>query len=288
MQVTLYLDIIFLVNFIVDFAVLKLTAMILRLRIPFWRIGLAAVIGGVLCLPLLFIRGSFGGKYGVISLVGISMGANVIAFGRKGVIRKWFCSTTILFLLGSIMNYVKEITNKTMLDLCGWLVLWLEGLALLFLFIHTTKSSVSLCSRMCSIVVHNGEKNVVFKAFPDTGNFLWDPFVGKPVVLISKEIVACLVTEEERSIIENYLTYGYIDYSQMKTDIQLGNCFHEILYQSVGEPCGKLICFIVDEMIVEHNGVREKKQPVAVAPDYLFRGKEYQGLIGGCYGEYSQ
>jgi stage II sporulation protein GA (sporulation sigma-E factor processing peptidase) len=289
MQITLYVDVIFLVNFVVDFIVLKLTAFVLKLQSPLWRIFLAAGVGGVSGLTLLCIPDSLSGVAGVTGLVGSSIGANMIAFGRKGVIQKWFCSTTILFLLGGVMSYVKGITGKTTLSLITWFVLLVESLGIVGLLVHITKKRYSAVPNLSFVVMNHEGKHIHFQAFIDTGNFLWDPLLQKSVVLISREVMEGLVNVTEKEMISKYLECGYIDYSQiLYKDIQQKSCFHEIAYQSVGEPCGQLICFIVDEMIVEHNGVREKKQPVAVAPDYLFRGKEYQGLIGGCYGEYSQ
>jgi stage II sporulation protein GA (sporulation sigma-E factor processing peptidase) len=289
MQITLYLDVIFLVNFVVDFMALELTAFVLKLQSPWWRIFLAAGVGGVSGLTLLCIPGSLSGVAGVTGLVGSSIGANMIAFGRKGVIQKWFCSTTILFLLGGVMSYVKGITGKTTLSLVTWFVLLVEGLGIVGLLVHITKKRHLAVPNLSFVVMNHEGKHIHFQAFVDTGNFLWDPLLGKPVVLISREVMEGLVNDTEKEMISKYLKCGYIDYSQMLyKDVQRKNCFHEIAYQSVGQPCGKLICFLVEEMIVGNSDITERKQPVAVAPDYLFCGQEYQGLIGGCYGEYSQ
>jgi hypothetical protein len=187
------------------------------------------------------------------------------------------------------MSYVKGITGKTTLSLIAWLVLLVESLGVVGLLVHITKKRHSTVSNLSFVAMKHKGKHIYFQAFVDTGNFLWDPLLRKPVVLISREIMEGLVNDTEKEMISKYLKCGYIDYSQMLyKDIQQKSCFHEIAYQSVGQPCGKLICFLVEEMIVGNSDNTERKQPVAVAPDYLFCGKEYQGLIGGCYGEYSQ
>lgn len=100
------------------------------------------------------------------------------------------------------------------------------------------------------------------------------------MLLLSRAAVIDCFEEEEREIIEQYNKKGRLDYEKIMTyNIQSKDCFHEILYQSVGNPTGKLLCFLADEVRIEGSDRILKKQPVAIIFSALFSGKEYQGLL---------
>lgn len=280
MRITLYLDIIFCINLLADFAILCLVSCIHRERLNYPRLFAGAAFGAGLLILFLCIPGPVPKGTGIICLVGISMGTVFAAFGKKGFIRKWFSSTTILFLAGSIMNYVKMITNQTVLTLCGWLVLFMTCIVITFALVCEVRRNARLFENIYPIEICNADKTVYCRAFLDTGLFLTDPLFGKPVLLVSRSIAVSCLKEEDCRFIEAYEKNGMIDYSQMLSDSTLQkNCFHEIAFSSVGNPSGRILCFLIDEMKVGGKDCVHRKQPVAVAPNDLFRGTEYQGLI---------
>lgn len=280
MQVTLYLDIIFCINFLADYIVLWMTACIFRERIRKRRICAGAFIGSLLMLLFLFLPRSFPKITEAIGLLGISMGTVFFAFGRRGVVKKWFCSTTIVFLIGSVMNYVRMMTNQTILTFCGWLVLFMGGMGITAFLVRTGRKIVRNGADIYPVELCNAGNHVYCKIFMDTGNFLMDPLFGRPVIMISKNIAKSCLNDAGRCLIESYEKKGVIDYSEiLEGNIQQTNCFHEIAFCSVGNPSGKMLCFLVDEFRVGGVSHIHRKQPVAVAPEYLFRDTEYQGLM---------
>lgn len=280
MQITLYLDIIFCINFLANYIVLWLTACIMKGKRSKLRLLAGAMAGAGLLLLFLYIPRIHPVITGAACFVGIGMGTIFITFGKKGFIRNWFCSTTIMFLTGSIMNYVKMITNQTVLTLCGWLVLFMSAILGTAFLVYLVRKNVRLTENVFIVLLHNDDKEVYCKVFLDTGNFLKDPLFGKPVLLVSRSIAEGCLNEEGCCFIETYEKKKKMDYSQMLAfNAQQKNCFHEIAFFSVGNPSGKLLCFLVDELKVEGKNDIHRKQPVAVAPDYLFQETEYQGLI---------
>lgn len=280
MQITLYLDIIFCINLFANFVILCLASCIFRERIKCLRLFAGAAFGAGLLILFLYIPGKVPKITGIICLVGISMGTVFITFGKKGFIRKWFCSTTILFLAGSIMNYVKMMTNQTVLTLCGWLVLFMACIGITAALICGVRRNARFFENIYPVEICNADKKVYCRVFLDTGLFLTDPLFGKPVLLVSRSIAVSCLNEEDCRFIEAYEKNGIIDYSQMLSDSALQkNCFHEIAFCSVGNPSGKLLCFLIDELKVGGESSVHRRQPIAVAPSYLFQGAEYQGLI---------
>ena len=103
---------------------------------------------------------------------------------------------------------------------------------------------------------------------------------GKPVIVMSDHFLNAIFTTEERRFIQTYQENGYIDYeSLLFLDTQRKMCFHEIAYQSIGNPSGRMLCFIAEEVVVPERACVFHKQPVAIGRDSLFADKTYDGLL---------
>lgn len=280
MQITIYLDIIFCINFLTDYVILWMTSFFLRERVRRVRLFAGAFFGAGIMTLFLYIPRPIPVTVGVISVVGVSMGTVFLVFGMRGFMKKWFCTTTILFLAGSIMNYIKMITNQTVLAFCSWLVFYIVCVGVTMCICLMGKKILRMEENIYPIEISNAGKKVYCRVYLDTGHFLKDPLFGKPVLLISKGIAKGCLNENAFRMIEEYEKNGMINYSLiLMNDIQQRNCFHEIEFYSIGNPSGKLLCFLVDELKVGGDSFVYKKQPVAVAPEYVFRKSEYQGLI---------
>ena len=282
MQIVVYLDVIFFINFIADFVVLFLTGVISKQKIIFWRLLAGAIFGAGLLLPLVCYPYVLMGKTGIAACVGISMGAVAIAFGRKNgsFIKKWFLSTTIMFLLGGIMNYLKNVTNNTFMQLNVWMILFVGSSLCGFGMLRFLKHTIQKKEHIYLLEVKHENQVVVEQVYMDTGNMLWDPLFYKPVIMLSEQFVKKCITEEEREIVEEYREKGRLDFEKiLACNAQRKACFHEIAYQSVGNSSGKLLCFLVEEIRIIGSNHILIKQPVAIGPSFLFEGKDYQGLL---------
>lgn len=282
MQITVYLDIIFFINFIADLMVLFLTGVILKHKIVFWRLLAGASFGAGMLLPFVCFPHLLMGKTGIAVCVGISMGAIVISFGRKNgnFMKTWFLSTTIMFLLGGIMNYFKRIMDNTFIQLSVWMILFTGSAFCGLVMLHFLKRTIQKEDNLYLIKIRYENQVAMDRVYLDTGNMLWDPLFYKPVIMLSEKFVKRCITKEEEEIVEEYKEKGRLDFEKiLACSTQRKACFHEIAYQSVGNPSGKLLCFLVEEVQIGGSDHVLKKQPVAIGPSFLFEGKEYQGLL---------
>lgn len=282
MQITVYLDVIFLINFIADFFVLFITGVILKQRIVIWRLVTGAVFGAGMLLFFILSPLLQNGKTGTVICVGISMGAVAISYGRTngGLMRKWFLSTTIMVLIGSVMNYLRYISGETTLQICKWMTFFAGSSISVYMLLRYLKKTMLKAKGLFLIEIKHGDRITVDQVYMDTGNFLRDPLFEKPVILLSERLVKSCLAEDEIDIIEQYKKSGRLDYQVLLTNrLQKRDCFHEIAYKSVGNPSGRLLCLLMDEINIHGSGIILKKQPVAVGPEGLFEGKAYQGLL---------
>lgn len=282
MQVVFYLDIIFLINFIVGCFVFVITNIILRQRVKWWRICMGAAIGSASLL--FFVPGLQLLKpiEGTIIYIGISMGANVICFGykKRGLLLKWLLSTTIMILIGNGMNYIRYILGLTILDFSKWMLCFFVVGIFVFIGCFQVKKCAQKNRQTYVVKIHHGEHVFLEYLYMDTGNFLWDPLFQKPVVVLSEEVVRTCFTVEENRLLKEYFDTGILNYTSLHSnEMQKKYCFHEISYESVGNPTGRMLCFLMDEVELLDCKITLYRQPVAIAPEMLFRGKMYQGLL---------
>lgn len=282
MQITIYLDVIFFINFVADFFVLLIAGVILKRNIVPGRLFAGALFGaGVLLFFILSPPALMGGT-GIAVYIGISMGAVAISYGGKirEFFRTWFLSTTIMILIGSIMNYLKYIFHTNSLQICKW-ILYFSGSGLcIFVIIYSLRSTIQTEDHMYLIKLQHGSKRMAVPVYLDTGNMLRDPLFGKPVIVLSEQVIKNCLTREEEEILNQYRKNGRLDYSTMLTGkIQRRDCFHEIAFESVGNPSGKMLCMLMEEVDICECKRILKKQPVAIGPGALFEGKLYQGLL---------
>lgn len=282
MQITIYIDVIFLVNFIANFSVLLLTGRIMKKKIRIWRVTLGAMFGAALLLVFVFLPSWFIGWKGIVISVGISMGAVAIPYGERNIsfVWTWFLSTTIMVLIGGIMNYIRYIYAISVLQLMQWfIVFFVSGLCVLVL-LSSMRKTMKSNDHIYLVQIRHGNRTIVESVYLDTGNLLMDPMFRKPVLVLCENVVNQCLIEEEKLILEDYKKNGRLDYNCiLSCRTQKNVCFHEIPYRSVGQTSGKMLCMLMEQVCVLGKNKVLYKQPVAIVPETVFAGKEYKGLL---------
>lgn len=254
---TVYLDLVMLLNFLVDFLLLLGTNRLSGFPFKAWRCAGAALLGavysGACLLPGFRFLGNF--LWRVVSLCLIS----VMAFGSDAGARK---RGGIFLLLSMAMGGIAlSLGRGDMLSLvlCGTLCL--------------------LLSMVCFGGQVGGREYVPLKitcggvtanliALKDTGNTLRDPVTGEPVLVISAEVarrLTGLTAEQLRSPLETLVL-------QPIAGLRL------IPYRSVGNAGNFLLAKRFENVTV---GDRKQSALVAFAAEGLGKGEIYQALTGG-------
>ena len=251
MQYELYVDSLFLVNFVMNLYLLLLVDhSTLRTATP-GRLLLGAAAGGVCGLLPFLISGS-----GLFGMVGINLcgalGMLFITFPVKSfrmflkllerLILYSFCmGGVLLFLIRSFPFFRQYLTG-----IFG--ILGVGGVCFLFLLIfgegRGRQNSLCLATLCC------GERQVEVTALMDSGNSLIEPISGKPV---------CIVDEQVLDSLKELLPYG---------------C-RAIPYHSIGTRLGILKGYLLPKLYLEIHGIKKSFQEVwiAAAPQEINSGE---------------
>lgn len=281
MHIILYLDIYFILNFVVDLYGLTLAGYIMKQRLKVFRLFGGAIFGAGMLLPFMMYPESLSGIKGLFWTAGISMGAVWIALGRKGgLVRKWVLATTILIGLGGIMNCLQMRWRITSFSFGIWMLFFTSCASAMLIIAACVRDVLHKGNVLYPVQISRGIKKKNGVILLDTGNRLKDGLFGKPVIVMSDHFLHDIFTREERRLIQSYQKKGYLDYPYLiSLETQKKMCFHEIAYQSVGNPSGRMLCFVAEKVVLLDEGKTLMKQPIAIGMDSLFTTTSYDGLL---------
>jgi stage II sporulation protein GA (sporulation sigma-E factor processing peptidase) len=254
--VIIYWDLVVLLNFCVDFALIIGTNRLCGNPMKPGRSAIAAVLGGAYAGCCILPGFAFLGNtlWRMVSLVLMS----VVAFGcNRGLIRKCILFSFLSMALGGIALGMGS---------GGFWSLLASASAVLIMCIVGFHGK-SVTQRFLPVkLTHKGITREI-TALLDTGNTLKDPISGEPVLVTGADVAAQLLgfTVEDLAAPIQTMQKGMVQGLRL------------IPYHAVGQPRGLLLAARLDE--VQINGKRSGDL-VAFAPQILGTG-EYQALAGG-------
>lgn len=196
MEQTVYGDILFFVNFCMDFQCMFLTARLLHRPFPLWRGVIFSALGALYACAALFLavpsRVAFVADCGVCLLMCVG-----VFYSRKGRARRVLLPFLLYFgvsmALGGVMSGMATLLSKADLPPGR------EGGELssvgFFLLAAFGGTATLLWGRLCQrrakgkraeLTLTLAGKSRSFQCLVDTGNLLRDPVSGRPVALIDR------------------------------------------------------------------------------------------------------
>lgn len=229
MHYIIYMDVLFVVNFIMDYVVLTVTTGILIHTTTLKRAGtkrqlillyikrIAGSIVGAVWACFLIWNGWNAWIWNVLTYVVVGPLMLIVIMGKERI-ATYFKAVGILyavtFLISGGMHFVYYYTSVGYLlnvrNSAGVWVLIAGGIVgvmllewMIFYLVKRSEKSTS----MYTVIVMTQKGNVTLKALCDTGNNLRDPFFGEPVsVVLSKKMT---------NLLKNNSSYHLIPYSSL-------------------------------------------------------------------------
>lgn len=195
----MYVDLIILLNFFLDFILLFSVSMILKRNVSLKRVFLGALIGGVSILSL-FIN--FNSLTLFLFKVFISVIMVVVTFSFKSF-KYLFNNLVYLYLvsiiLGGFLYFVNDelayknsglIFFHTGLSINWILIIVCAPIILVIYVVQTRKLKSEYAKRYEVEITFLNGKRAFITGLLDTGNNLIDPYKKRPIIMINKSLLA--------------------------------------------------------------------------------------------------
>lgn len=170
-----YLDVIFIINFIFDFISILGTSIILKRNAKSFRMVLGAILGEITMLTI-FIR--FNMVELIIFKIIISLLINYIIFGFHDI--RYFSTNLYYF-------YLFELILGGLLYMTRCKNIFIEiviGIIFIYIFIKNIKRLKNNHNKYISIKLDINNITYSLNAFLDTGNKLRDPYLNNPIIIL--------------------------------------------------------------------------------------------------------
>ena len=186
MYYELYIDVFFLVNFMMDIFILLIAKNILKCQTSLGSVCSGATVGALL-ICMVVILPTLGGfiefviVHGMVVVLMTRIGLR-IRF-HKGFFKAYIVVYISAFLVGGIFTCLKQYVREGSMF---WGIAFISFLLaqVIFRFLVSVNKTKEV---QCEVLLVNGENQIKVKAIIDTGNRLKDSITGKPVSIISKE-----------------------------------------------------------------------------------------------------
>lgn len=199
----IYLDLVMLLNFSIDFILLLSVSIILKRKVKIYRILLGSFVGGLSILLLFFNINNitlFILKI-IISILMclITFKFNNIKYTLVNLLYLYMSSIILggfLYLLNIEFSYkhvgIIFINNGLSIN---FIFLLITSPIILYIYIKQTKNFRSTYSNYYNIKIFKNNKAYDYIGFIDTGNTLTDPLTKKAVILIDKRKILFNIKE---------------------------------------------------------------------------------------------
>ncbi len=283
---TVYADVLFLINFSMDFLVFYICARLSGKRLFALRSGLAAAVGGIYGIISLFLP-----EEGLVPLICDILSMLVIcaiAFYRKIDRARDFLGRCVLFagisaILGGIMTAIYTMLNRSGLavlegesgdDISIWLFALLAAAGGAAAFVGGRRMRRISVAKQAEIEISFESKITRLRGMTDTGNLLTDPLSGRAVTICELDAVKEIFPEE----LNSFWKIG--DPLQSSIPAEYASRLRFIPANGAVGAKGALICAIVPEYAAVIFEGKRTEVDVLIAPvPYKLSAGESRALL---------
>lgn len=290
---TIYLDVIFLENIVINYIILYVTGIISKAQIKQKRLFLGALIGAtysvIYYLLKLKIYSSFIIKI-ILSIVIIYVAFNSKNF--KDLLKKILLFYLTSFVFGGAAIAIIYMVNSQNITIQNGVMVGsytiktvLIGIVVAYFTIifafKVLKTKISKKDLICEIEITLMNKKIKSKALIDTGNLLKEPISNMPVIVMEQTLLYDFLPKEILNHSEEILGG---DFSKIPEKIKekYYSKLKVIPYSSLGKQNGMLLGIRADNLIVylEEETRHIEKIIIAIYNKSLTKRGEYRSLLG--------
>ena len=197
MLIIIYIDLVILFNFIIDLLLLISVNLLLKRKVKFIRLVTASIVGSISTLLLFYINDNY--ILLIFKLI-VSILMVIIAF-KYDSFNHFKDNLIWLYILGIILggsiylfnNQIALVNNGLVFSASGFkiniILLSIISPIIIYKYLQYQKSFQNTYSETYDVVIYYKGLKISGTGFLDTGNRLKDPYFGRPIILVNKELI---------------------------------------------------------------------------------------------------
>lgn len=290
---TIYIDIIFLENIIMNSIILYATSIIIKQKTKFFRIIISSGIGAIYSIALYLTNLKI--YTSIISKIILSIIMIYIAFkpsNFKNVFKQVVIFYLTSFIFGGVaLNLINNFNSDkisikngiyTGEDVFKIIILGaIFALIIVKISIKIIKNKLIPKDMYCKIKMKINEKIVETKAMIDTGNLVKEPITNIPVVIVESSLLNGIIPKEILDNLENILC-GNLSNISLEIQNEYFTKLRCIPFSSLGKENGMLVGIKIPEILVQKDDEEKKTSNIIIGlyNKTLTKRGEYRALVG--------
>ena len=273
----IYIDSLFFLNLLIDYALLLCAGKICALRLRRLRLALGAVFGGVYAVLAVLAPGFFA-LFSVKILAGAVM--VLLAFGRSKALRACVVFFAVSAAFGGAV-YAATSLGASPGSSRLYIPVSLKVLAVSFAVCY---AAISLVFRrvgaksereLLNIKISLLGRDTEFKALRDTGNELFDPISGEGVIVASAAALSQLFPKAAREFLKH--EDPLLAFEKLSEFSALRGRLRIISFKSVGAVGALMLCFRPDSLTI--SGKEHSRPLIGISRTEMSENGEFEAII---------
>lgn len=295
-QIEIYADIVFFLNFIMDYFILCIVSKIIKEKINKRRLLFGAFLGALLYCLMIFIP-IFRNTYNIIGIIILPMIPLMITYKTKcfrKLIKIFILFHGTAFALGgagiamfyylNISEMIKNSLNFSMNDfpIVLLIVSSIFSYFIIKLILFWVRKFSNKKGMLYEIKIYYEGMKIDAFALMDTGNSLYDPFSQSPVIVVEFSSVKIFLPDTIQKLFKENKENDLNLLTQSITKSQIRSKIRMIPFSSLGTPNGMLLGFRPDQVeIIEKDDTIKilKDVVIGIYNQRLSYDNKYQALL---------
>ena len=289
----IYIDMLFLENFILNFIILYVTGLISKNKIKFLKLIFGSALGAIYVVMYYFIKINVYSNIIIKLLLSIIMiYISFVPTNFKEMLKLTVFFYLISFVFGGAALSVIYMLNSRRITIQNGILIGNYTIRTIFIGVviacivtiiafKFVKAKFSKKDLFCNIIIKINNKQIKTKAMLDTGNFLKDPITNIPVVVVEYTVLYDMIPKEILDNIDDILG-GDLEKIPENIKNEYMSKLKVIPFSSLGKQNGMLLGLKADGLIVDNEGEVKNidKVIIGIYNKKLSKKGDYSALLG--------
>ena len=277
MTYIIYADVMLVWNIVINFTVIFIASMILKIRANFKRISLFSIITAVITTLEYIITINLNKYIHHIVYAGIyvfMIGIYFKSLSIKGILSKCMVVLGVMFLVNGAINILYPFQINSLVKILPFIFIFILVVKAIFMY---SGKQIQTNENKFKLILDINSKKINLIGYLDTGNSLKDPYTGAPVIILDYRVLKNIINENAYRYIVNYHNTGEFNYMEIGEICNLN--FYPLPYKTISTNFALMPAFKINSITFDDFNMPIQKIVCGISRFKLKNNNDYQVLL---------